>query len=164
MMTQSGDELDSLFNSSDIMPAETKNNNSSSVGSTIELSRKPSIQELVDRAVDLTQTQSAESLDNISECQPNTIVEFDNIENGIDSTMDDDLSVKNDLIKIDENVPSPRWGNSMTMIDNSKLLVYGGQGLDPKTNTLTTFSDLHVYDLNKKTWKKPVNCEGKGTF
>lgn len=120
--------------------------------------RKPSIQELVERAEeDLTPTQRNDDLDEMTQSQPNTIVEFDEAESGTESPHDDSLTQE----RLDENIPSPRWGNTMTMIENSKLLVYGGQGIDTKTKKLTTFNDLHVYDLNNKSWKKPINCEGK---
>lgn len=116
---------------------------------------KPSIQELVNRAEEgLTPTQPTDDLDEMTQSQLNTIVEFDVTEGS--SEFHDALTQP----RIDENTPSPRWGHSMTMIENSKLLVYGGQGMSAKSNKLTTFNDLHVYDLNKKTWKKPVNCEG----
>ena len=63
--------------------------------------------------------------------------------------------------KDDIDLPSPRWGFAMTMINENKVVVYGGQGLDPKTNDFVTLKDIYVYDLVKKTWKQPVNCVGK---
>ncbi len=58
----------------------------------------------------------------------------------------------------DNNAPCPRWGQTMTLIEDSKLLVYGGQTLDG--DKIKTLTDLHVYDMVKRTWSKPINCEG----
>jgi len=60
----------------------------------------------------------------------------------------------------DVNIPSARWGQTMVLIENSRLLVYGGERLDSDSQNLKTLSDLHVYDLNTKKWTKPINCEG----
>jgi len=144
-----------------------------------ELIRKPSIQELVDRAGDLTQTHNRNGNENDElslttamtdfNSNNNAIVEFDNVEvenesiDGYDVIARDatkDESSECRTFKVDENIPCARWGQTMTMIEDSKFLVYGGQGIDSKTDKLVTFSDLHVYDLNQRAWKKPVNCEG----
>ena len=164
MLSQSFDETDSDKYADSVSTADKSGTLNKNTDNDLELTRKPSIKELVDRAVgDLTQTQHVASSDDMSESQPNnnnTIVEFDEVESSFDDVNDVDVSVHTDL-KVDENVPSPRWGNTMTLIDNNKVLVYGGQGLDAKSNKVTTFSDLHVYDLSTRLWKKPVNCEGK---
>jgi len=60
----------------------------------------------------------------------------------------------------DKIIPCARWGHSMVLIDNSQLLVYGGEAVDPDGNNLKTLSDIHVYDLPKQKWTKPINCEG----
>lgn len=57
-----------------------------------------------------------------------------------------------------EIVPHGRWGQTMTMIDHRRLVVYGGQtmtGSSPET-----LSDLYIYDILDKTWSKPINCDG----
>jgi len=56
--------------------------------------------------------------------------------------------------------PCARWGMSMTMIDHKRVLVYGGQTIDPTTQTARPLADLFVYDLLEKTWTKPINTEG----
>lgn len=48
----------------------------------------------------------------------------------------------------------------MTMIDHKRVLVYGGQTIDPTTQTARPLADLFVYDLLEKTWTKPINTEG----
>jgi hypothetical protein len=60
----------------------------------------------------------------------------------------------------DPNVPCARWGHTMNLIDGNKILVYGGQAYDEKENKNKTMKDLHVYDMEKRTWSKPLNCEG----
>jgi hypothetical protein len=60
----------------------------------------------------------------------------------------------------DKNLPCDRWGHTMTLIDEDRLLVYGGQTFDMKENKIMTLADLHVYDLSKNVWSRPVNCEG----
>jgi len=58
----------------------------------------------------------------------------------------------------DKNLPCPRWGQTVTLIEDSKVLVYGGQTLDG--DKVCTLTDLHIYDLVKRSWSKPINCEG----
>ena len=128
---------------------------------------KFSIQELVGMDEGLTQTQRVDDADEMSMSQGghNTIVEIDDMEDSQFFGNETSLSsVKDDVrSKVDINVPCPRWGSTMTMIDESKIMVYGGQGIDPKTNDYVTFNDLFVYDVINRTWKQPVNCEGKHT-
>ena len=64
------------------------------------------------------------------------------------------------ITKVNECLPCPRWGHTMTLIDNCRLMVYGGQTYNAEEEKLKTLSDLHVYDMNKRTWTKPINCEG----
>ena len=63
-------------------------------------------------------------------------------------------------VKEDKNKPCPRWGHTMNLIDGNKILVYGGQAYDEKEGMNKTLKDLHVYDMEKRTWTNPVNCEG----
>ena len=56
--------------------------------------------------------------------------------------------------------PSARWAHTMTHIGGNRVLVYGGQTFDAETGRPKILSDIHVYDLQKKVWCKPVNCEG----
>lgn len=57
-----------------------------------------------------------------------------------------------------EIVPHGRWGQTMTMIDHRRLVVYGGQtmtGSSPET-----LSDLYIYDILDKVravWHSSVN-------
>jgi hypothetical protein len=59
-----------------------------------------------------------------------------------------------------EVVPSPRWGQTMTMITDTKFIVYGGQTIDPVDDSAKPLSDLFLYDLLENKWSKPINCEG----
>lgn len=59
-----------------------------------------------------------------------------------------------------EPPPSPRWGHTMTKLDGNRILVYGGQSFDAETGRPTILSDIHVYDMSKCIWYKPVNSEG----
>eukprot|EP00579_Thalassiosira_antarctica_P016512 CAMPEP_0201933644 /NCGR_PEP_ID=MMETSP0903-20130614/32005_1 /ASSEMBLY_ACC=CAM_ASM_000552 /TAXON_ID=420261 /ORGANISM="Thalassiosira antarctica, Strain CCMP982" /LENGTH=625 /DNA_ID=CAMNT_0048473641 /DNA_START=30 /DNA_END=1907 /DNA_ORIENTATION=+ len=56
------------------------------------------------------------------------------------------------------SVPCPRWGQTMTMIDHKRFIVYGGQTIEK--DTAKPLADLFVYDLMEHTWTKPVNCDG----
>lgn len=56
--------------------------------------------------------------------------------------------------------PCSRWGHSMTMLENNRVLVYGGQSFDTDTGLPKILSDIYVYDISKDLWYKPVNCEG----
>eukprot|EP00804_Cyclotella_cryptica_P010864 CCRYP_008793-RA/>CCRYP_008793-RA protein AED:0.00 eAED:0.00 QI:1125/-1/1/1/-1/1/1/198/434 len=68
---------------------------------------------------------------------------------------------KNEIGKARSNTsPCPRWGQSMTMIDHKRLVVYGGQTFDQATQTAKPLADLFVYDLFEHEWVKPMNCEG----
>jgi len=59
-----------------------------------------------------------------------------------------------------EVAPSPRWGQTMTMITDTKFIVYGGQTFDPIDDSAKPLSDLFVYDLLDNNWSKPINCDG----
>lgn len=54
--------------------------------------------------------------------------------------------------------PCPRWGQTMTMIDQSKFVVYGGQTIHQ--GEAKPLSDLFVYDLMDGKWSRPMNCDG----
>jgi hypothetical protein len=56
--------------------------------------------------------------------------------------------------------PCPRWGHSMTLLEGNRVLVYGGQSFDADSGLPTILSDIHVFDVSKRLWYKPVNCEG----
>ncbi len=55
--------------------------------------------------------------------------------------------------------PMPRWGQSLTMIGDNRLLLYGGQAFE-SASFPPTLSDVHVYDLAQRVWHQPVNCDG----
>jgi len=57
-------------------------------------------------------------------------------------------------------IPCKRWGQTMTMIDHSRIMMYGGEEYDETTYTTTTLSDLYVYSVPTKDWYKPIQCEG----
>lgn len=50
--------------------------------------------------------------------------------------------------------PIGRWGHSATPISDDRVVVYGGADDDERT-----LGDLHVFDLNARTWSRPLNCE-----
>ncbi|KAL7543334.1 hypothetical protein ACHAXR_012657 [Thalassiosira sp. AJA248-18] len=54
--------------------------------------------------------------------------------------------------------PCPRWGQSMTMIDNNRFIIYGGQTME--NDSAKPLADLFVYDLLQHKWTKPFNCDG----
>jgi len=59
------------------------------------------------------------------------------------------------------NPPCPRWGQTMTLIDHSRMIIYGGQAPGAENDdSFTTLSDIHVYDIAQNKWTKPVNCHG----
>jgi hypothetical protein len=54
------------------------------------------------------------------------------------------------LIRVDPAGGPPvwwqgRWGHSMTLVSDSKIIVYGGEGDDPATGAAKTFGDTFVY-------------------
>ena len=55
-------------------------------------------------------------------------------------------------------VPCARWGQTMTMIDHKRFIVYGGQTIEK--DTAKPLSDLFVYDLLDGKWTRPINCDG----
>lgn len=59
-----------------------------------------------------------------------------------------------------EVAPCPRWGQTMTMITDTKFIVYGGQTLNPINDSAKPLADLFVYDLLENIWSQPVNCDG----
>lgn len=98
----------------------------------------------------------------------NNIDDFSFNMDDFSTTGDDDFSFKNKLTPLKEDIvppvgtltPCPRWGQSMTMIDHRRLVVYGGQTVDPVSQTAMPLADLFVYDLLNHTWTKPINCDG----
>lgn len=107
-----------------------------------------------DTIIDYSQTQPDDVASNIT----NPEKKFDSpiLEEGENSK----LSI--DSLTIPDKRPPPpsaRWAHTMTHIGGNRVLVYGGQTLNDQHRP-TILSDIHVYDLEKKTWCKPVNCEG----
>ncbi|KAF1328822.1 Rab9 effector protein, partial [Globisporangium splendens] len=60
-----------------------------------------------------------------------------------------------EAVEVKGTVPAERWGDSVTKISDSRVVVYGGADDDE-----ATLGDLHVYDLKKQEWSRPLNCEG----
>lgn len=58
-----------------------------------------------------------------------------------------------------QDPPCARWAHTLTDIGKGRLLVYGGQTIDPETGP-TTLNDVHIYDTEKQLWFKPFNCNG----
>lgn len=55
--------------------------------------------------------------------------------------------------------PCSRWGQSMTMIDNTRFIVYGGQTI-ANDGEAKPLEDLFVYNLEDGSWTRPMNCNG----
>lgn len=56
--------------------------------------------------------------------------------------------------------PCPRWGHTMTQLNDDRLLIYGGQSFDLGGNP-TILSDVHIYNPSQRSWDKPINCRGE---
>lgn len=70
-------------------------------------------------------------------------------------------SVLRNILQTKPSMPSPRWGHSMTLIDHSRVLVYGGQGFDNALeNQLVTYNNIFIFNLQNKKWSQPPNCLG----
>ena len=69
-------------------------------------------------------------------------------------------TVLTNLLQPNKSIPTPRWGHTMTLIDHSRVLVYGGQGQSPISDDLVTFDDIFIYNLQTKKWSRPPNCLG----
>lgn len=54
--------------------------------------------------------------------------------------------------------PCRRWGQTMTMIDHRRLIVYGGQTIEK--GAAKPLADLFVYDMMDGEWSQPINCDG----
>ncbi len=54
--------------------------------------------------------------------------------------------------------PCRRWGQTMTMIDHRRLIVYGGQTIEK--DAAKPLADLFVYDIMDGEWTQPMNCDG----
>ena len=64
------------------------------------------------------------------------------------------------MVPKSQDPPCPRWGHTMTSIGPDRFLVYGGQAYDPESGCAKTFSDVYIFDLSKKQWVRPLNCDG----
>ena len=125
---------------------------------------------------DMPSQESGEQAEDIVKAMSNSeevaanvdVLDHDNFSFNMDDFSGDDFSFKNKLTPLKEDAiatfgsitPCPRWGQSMTMIDHRRLVVYGGQTIDSATQTAMPLADLFVYDLMDHTWTKPINCEG----
>ena len=58
--------------------------------------------------------------------------------------------------------PCPRWGQTMTMIDHRRFIIYGGQTIMEQhgSSSAAPLADLFVYDLMDGSWSRPINCDG----
>jgi hypothetical protein len=59
-----------------------------------------------------------------------------------------------EAVEVKGTVPAERWGDSVTKISDNRVVVYGGADDDE-----ATLGDLHVYDLKRQEWSRPLNCE-----
>jgi hypothetical protein len=61
-------------------------------------------------------------------------------------------------------IPPPRWGHSLTPIQDDCVVLYGGQTVTSKdqvvATTTTTLSDVYVYNCQTKQFSKPIQCDG----
>ena len=55
--------------------------------------------------------------------------------------------------------PNSRWGHTMNMIDENRAIIYGGAG-HGKNGEETIFKDVYMFDFSKKSWSRPINCDG----
>jgi hypothetical protein len=51
------------------------------------------------------------------------------------------------------SAPAPRWGHTLTRIDDDRVLVYGGQNHEGET-----LGDIFMYSGGE--WTRPIQCEG----
>mmetsp|Transcript_32750 Transcript_32750/g.66863 ORF Transcript_32750/g.66863 Transcript_32750/m.66863 type:complete len:634 (-) Transcript_32750:435-2336(-) len=79
---------------------------------------------------------------------------------GNDGAAEDTNSLQNSKKSNTFAVPAARWGHTMEMIDHKRLIVYGGQTIDPATFDAKNLGDIMVYDILDHTWTEPVNCKG----
>jgi len=63
------------------------------------------------------------------------------------------------IVQKGKHHPDARWGQTMTLIDHGRVLVYGGQTFDHEASSLKTIPDIHVYDMTSRKWSKPVSSE-----
>jgi len=59
-----------------------------------------------------------------------------------------------------EIAPPGRWAHTLTAISPNKLVLYGGEP-DDDYESIDSFGDLYIYDLETSTWTKPVNADGR---
>jgi hypothetical protein len=112
-----------------------------------------------------SQISGDDSDDHSHEPRKNTIEEVDDNEEDCQLDAGNPYASSNEMggkgnIVPDKNLPYDRWGHTMTLIDEDRLLVYGGQTFDKNENKIMTLADLHVYDMSKHVWSRPINCEG----
>ena len=125
-----------------------------------------------------TQTSQVDGTQIIDNTQADTIIDCSQTQTDqsmIDTSSSDHNMESNSIIQMDEGSkrsidvperkghnapPAPRWGMTCTKVAGNRILVYGGQAFHPETNLPTILSDIHVYDVSKRLWYKPVNCEG----
>jgi len=107
-----------------------------------------------DTIIDCSQTDDQSITSHSSHHNNNNAVESRILEEGENSKLSVEEARKG------QPPPSARWAHTMTHIGGNRILVYGGQTYCPDTGCPMILSDIHVYDLVKKMWYKPVNCEG----
>ncbi|KAJ0401043.1 hypothetical protein ATCC90586_004148 [Pythium insidiosum] len=63
-------------------------------------------------------------------------------------------SIQWSSLSVSGSIPAERWGHTVTPISGGRVVVYGGADDDEMT-----LGDLHVFDVQKSEWSKPLNCE-----
>jgi Galactose oxidase, central domain len=63
------------------------------------------------------------------------------------------------ISKASSPIPPPRWGHTLTPIQDQNVVLYGGQTIQSET-VATTLSDLYVYDCQTQQFSKPIQCDG----
>jgi len=114
-----------------------------------------------DHLFDLTLGQSM-----LSQANESAADGFDSIDSGRDAAdcdkynpkPQDGVVCKMSSAQQGKSAPCPRWGQTMTMIDHKRFIVYGGQTIEK--GAARPLSDLFVYDLMEHRWTRPVNCDG----
>ncbi|DAZ92564.1 TPA: hypothetical protein N0F65_012794, partial [Lagenidium giganteum] len=62
--------------------------------------------------------------------------------------------LKWELVEVKGNTPAERWGHTLTKIGKDKMVLYGGANDDEET-----LGDLFVFNMTKREWSRPINCE-----
>lgn len=113
-------------------------------------------------------TENEFTLASLGQTMPSQDNESRNDVLSLDFKVDDTIADKDIVIStanaaaankpVQGTAPCPRWGQTMTMIDHKRFIVYGGQTIE--NDTAKPLADMFVYDLMEGSWTQPINCDG----